>query len=427
MLSDTVRQSDNFELLKMLGHGGFGETWLARVLRADLVKHFGTDKVVLKIPLNNKCEIVLRGELRVNATVIARRKSMAADNLVRFIDADHHGKYLVMVLEYVPGGDLRMHLENLVVSQVPVAETLRLSRGILEGLSILHGLQIVHRDVKPENVLLDLNRNPKVTDLGLSRLLQSNELAVSMAGTPTYMPPEQLEAQGLSYGADAWAVGVMMYEMLTGAHPFLCGSIGEVIRKICRDPLPSLHAVMPELPRPVADLVMRALVRDPAKRFANAGDMLTALDEVEAQLKLPFSPTPPPEPPLETRPPVADAGFDEALAAIKGLLRDNERTAEAQTALDALVAMYPHKPQAHLELAFFHGFCRLRAANLEALEQGRVKCPRSPEVLYHLAVAYKDHGQLDKALGCFNEAVRVGLTGSLAAFAKRQLNVLKAR
>jgi serine/threonine protein kinase len=188
---------------------------LTRQLRED----FGADIVALKIPHKDK-ERALRREVEMQAVLHLRLKDIQAVNIVRYLGfAVFRGK-MVMAMEFVEHGSLRDKLGKIgLQKRLPIEEALKIAEGALKGLAAIHQEHVFHRDIKPENILMS-GHPPKVTDFGISRMLDANELASTTSGTIFYMSPEILGPEGASFTSDIWSVGATLYEMVTGKLPF---------------------------------------------------------------------------------------------------------------------------------------------------------------------------------------------------------------
>ena len=183
-------QDEPFELLELLGTGGFAHTYRARVIDEDLASDYGTDIVAIKIPLNAKKGKILHHELELNAGIYLRIKNLDLTNIVRYLGFEIFRGQIVMAMEFVPQGSLRKLLGGpRKLKPLPTDQAVNIAIGTLNGLSVIHRERVFHRDIKPENILM-CGDTPKIADLGISRMLASNELASSTAGTIYYMSPE---------------------------------------------------------------------------------------------------------------------------------------------------------------------------------------------------------------------------------------------
>jgi eukaryotic-like serine/threonine-protein kinase len=242
---------DSLELIEEVGRGGMGHVWKARHLRLERL-------VAVKF-LDESLAAQSEAERRFQreAQVLAR---LSHPGIVAVHDFAHEGGQGYIVMEYVDGAPLSTCLP------LPPERVHAVALEVLDALAAAHRAGVVHRDVKPANVLLDAAGHAKVTDFGLARLLPDpadslTETLGRVAGTPRYMAPEALAGAPPDPRADVFAMGVVLYEMATGRPP-----VGD------RAPLPG----------PIEDVVRRALCPDPAGRFADAGEMRAALAAARA-------------------------------------------------------------------------------------------------------------------------------------------------
>ncbi|HKG44595.1 MAG TPA: serine/threonine-protein kinase [Gaiellaceae bacterium] len=240
--------------LRPLGSGGSGSVWLARDERTGL-------EVALKI-------VAREGK----AATRAEREALAAARLrhercLRAYGLDRDSRNVYIAYEYVPGQTMR---EALRAGELDDADAVETAAQVLEGLAHAHARGIVHRDVKPSNVLLaeGVELSARLLDFGLAQLAEEESLTATgdVPGTLAYVPPERL-VHGESGGppADIWAVGTMLWEALAGWHPFWNGSLLETARRIETGAAP-LASARPDLPKPLCALVDRMLAVDPGAR-----------------------------------------------------------------------------------------------------------------------------------------------------------------
>ena len=180
---------------------------------------------------------------------------------------------LFIAMAYYPRGTLA---QRLAASPLPVSAATKIAIQIGDALECAHEAGIVHRDVKPANIAFGERGEVKVLDFGVAVLSDDAESA-GIAGTPAYMAPEQLRGQAVDRRADVWALGVVLYEMLSGSKPFAGSDHHTVRQAIARDALPDLKAVRPDLPDNIVRIVNGALQRDPAERTPTAKAVADAL------------------------------------------------------------------------------------------------------------------------------------------------------
>jgi serine/threonine protein kinase len=283
-----------YEVQDFIGQGAMGLVY--RAYHAQL-QRTGAVKVLQGIAPDPDSTARFRHE----AQAIAQ---MRHPNIVNVYDFGEHDGTPYMIIEYVPGGSLANRL-----SQGPLepAASLKYLRGIASGLDYAHGLGIVHRDVKPANVLLEKDDTPVLADFGLAKLLQGSSLK-SMTGvttgTPAYMAPEQVTGSKVGPAADRYALATIAYEMLTGVIPFDGEGLMELLyAHVHREPAPPSarnHSLGPR----VDAVIMRGLAKDPAARWDSCTAMIDALSAALARRPEPavartvvMAPAPPTAPP----------------------------------------------------------------------------------------------------------------------------------
>ncbi len=257
-----------YEVQDFIGQGAMGVVY--RAYHAQLART-GAVKVMQAITPDEDSIARFRHE----AQAIAQ---MRHPNILNVFDFGEYQGMPYMIVEYVPGGSLANRLSG---PQLDQAAALKYLRGIASGLDHAHGLGIVHRDVKPANVLLEKDDTPVIADFGLAKLLQGSSLK-SMTGvttgTPAYMAPEQVTGSHAGPPADRYSLATIAYEMLTGVIPFDGEGLMEVLyAQVHRDPLPPTarnSALNPQ----VDAVIMRGLAKDPAARWETSTAFVDALE-----------------------------------------------------------------------------------------------------------------------------------------------------
>jgi len=259
-----------FRIEAMLGVGGMGVVYRARDLSLDI-------DVALKL---------LRPELARKPEAFERfrqelllARQVSSPHVVRIHDiAQADGRWFIS-MDFVDGESLERRMD--LTGKMRSEDALPIARGLLEGLSAAHQRGVVHRDLKPANVLLDRKGMAYITDFGVARSLGATGGMTQSGvifGTPEYLSPEQARGEKVDARSDLYAVGLILYEMLSGTLPFRGGTPAEtVMQRIVRQP-PSLALVRPDLPHWLHAFCDRLLKLNPAHRFASARDALLALD-----------------------------------------------------------------------------------------------------------------------------------------------------
>jgi eukaryotic-like serine/threonine-protein kinase len=221
---------------------------------------------------------------------IGEAKSVARlshQNVVAVFDQGADGPFLYLAMEYIPGRTLKEMLRDNGRLPAPVA--LEIMTGVLDGLASAHASGIVHRDVKPENVLLTADGRVKVADFGLARAhaAAGHTRTGLLIGTVGYVPPEQVTGESTGPRGDVYSAGVMLFEMLTGRLPFKGDTPLSVAYQHVNSGVPAPSTVAPGIPAEVDELVLAATSRDPLRRPADAGEFLRAVRRVRAGLSEP--------------------------------------------------------------------------------------------------------------------------------------------
>lgn len=264
--------ADRFRFVREIGVGAYGrveEAWDEALGQAVAIKRLRPERVT-----PTATERFLR-EARI-------AREVQHPNLVRIFEVGGTVDEVWLVLELLEGGSLRERLRR----PMPLPEAIAITCGVLEGLAALHGAGLVHRDVKPENILFDAAGQVKLCDFGIARRLGDEETRLTatggLVGTVAYMAPEQALDRNVDERADLYAVGVVLFEMLTGKLPFAAQSdVGQLAGRFegrVRDP----RSLRPETPTWLAQVVLALVARDPGRRPASAAAVLGLLRRAKA-------------------------------------------------------------------------------------------------------------------------------------------------
>ena len=260
---------DRYLLQRELGRGGMATVYLVRdlkhdrlvalkVLHAELAATLGPDRFLREIRLTARLD---------HPHILPVHDSGEAQGLLWY------------TMPYVEGESLRDRLRREV--QLPLEDAVRIAREIAEALDYAHRHGVVHRDVKPENVLL-ADAHARVADFGVARALESaggGQLTETgfTVGTPAYMSPEQAAGAAVDARTDVYSLGCVLYEMLAGEAPYSGPTAQAILAKRFSDPVPSVRRVREAVPEPLEGTVMKALAKIPADRFQTAAEFAQAL------------------------------------------------------------------------------------------------------------------------------------------------------
>jgi formylglycine-generating enzyme required for sulfatase activity/predicted Ser/Thr protein kinase len=277
--------ADRFIIERRIGRGGMGTVYAA------------TDSVLGRIVALKVLDAAVTQQDAAHHAPLLREARLAAraehERIARVYDVGMHDGLAFVAMEYVQGGTLRQWMTG---RDVPLAEIVDIATQIAEGLAELHAKEVVHRDLKPENVMLTKQRGVKLLDFGLARytvrtaediglaaravLLDGVSLAAA-SGTPGYMAPEQCAGEPIDARADVFALGVILYELITGERLFRGASLDAILRATLAW-VPVLRGEpWSRLPAQLRDIIARMLARDPAQRFADGGAVLGALRDLD--------------------------------------------------------------------------------------------------------------------------------------------------
>jgi hypothetical protein len=270
-LFDALRQAlvERYVLERELGHGGSATVYLAQ----DLKFH---RPVALKV-LSPELALAVRAERFQREIDIAAR--LNHPHILPLFEADAAGDFLYYTMPPVEGESLRERVAR--EGPLPIEEALQIARQVADALDYAHRHGVIHRDIKPANILLTTG-HAWVADFGIARAIAGVDALVTdtgvALGTPAYMSPEQISgAAELDRRTDIYSLGCVVYEMLTGAPPFPGPTVQSVLAGHLADPVPALRAARPELPEGIAQIVERALAKEPGKRFRTAAEFSQAL------------------------------------------------------------------------------------------------------------------------------------------------------
>jgi serine/threonine-protein kinase len=260
--SDTapIGQLGGYRLLRSLGKGGLGEVFQA-------LDGAGRTVAIKTLRLHDDPDGLQAATFEREAR---SGRALRHPDIVRLYDSRREGDDAYLVMEYVPGHDLRRHTTPGAL--LPLPQVLRTAQRVAQALAAAHAQGIVHRDLKPGNVLVHWDSDiVKLADFGLARLGDAfRSRTGAFAGTPAYMAPEQLAEGAVGPATDLYALGVMSFELLTGRLPHEAPSLGALLQRVASRPAPRLRSLRPDLPAEVDELVAHLLHIQPAHRPASA-------------------------------------------------------------------------------------------------------------------------------------------------------------
>ena len=266
--------NDRYEIIRVIGEGGMANVYLAN----DTI-------------LNRKVAVkVLRGDLANDEKFVRRfqREALSASslnhpNIVEMYDVGEDDGNFYIVMEYVDGKNLKQLIKRR--TKLSLTEVVDIMKQLTDGISHAHDSFIIHRDIKPQNMLILDNGLVKITDFGIAVALNSTQLTQtnSVMGSVHYLPPEQAAGKGATFKSDIYSLGIMMYELITGKLPFRGENAVEIALKQMKEPIPSIREDNNEIPQAVENIVLKACAKNPKNRYDTAremyNDLCTCLDE----------------------------------------------------------------------------------------------------------------------------------------------------
>ena len=274
MLKPGMILCDRYEILEVVGAGGMSIVYKARCHRLNR----NVAIKVLKPEFSNDKNFVTKFKIEAQAAA-----GLTHPNIVNVYDVvDDDGIYFI-VMELVDGITLKEYIEKN--GRLNMTEAIDFSIQIASGLEAAHENHIIHRDIKPQNIIVSKNGNIKVTDFGIAMALNSTQLTQtnSVMGSVHYLPPEQASGKGSTTKSDIYSMGIIFYELLTGKLPFKGDNAVEIALKHMRDPLPNLREDNPNIPQSIENIILKATAKNPKNRYDDARsmheDLLTALDD----------------------------------------------------------------------------------------------------------------------------------------------------
>ncbi len=261
-ITDGARVAGRYEILRLLGAGGMGSVYLARDVELD-------EMVALKT-LSQDLGSDPGSMERFRREVKLARK-VTHKNVARTYDIGEHQGLRFLTMEYLPGEPLSVLLSR--AGSLPLVRALAIAGELANGLAAAHEAGVVHRDLKPDNVIVAEDGHVKIMDFGIARAFSSGDAKLTAGrplGTPAYMSPEQAEGKDADHRADVYAVGEILFEMVTGRCPWSGDTVFAIAAARLVAPPPDPRGIRAGVPANVAELVQKAMARDPANRHQSA-------------------------------------------------------------------------------------------------------------------------------------------------------------
>lgn len=276
MIGQTI---SHYKIIEKLGEGGMGVVYKAQDLKLDRMVAIKFLSSHLSASADNRAR--LQQEAKATA-------ALNHPNILNVYEIDEQDDGMFFVMEYLEGRTLRSHISSLKSSTgIPYTQAIEWTTQIANGLKAAHQKNIVHRDIKPENIMVTNNGQLKIMDFGIAKLKSASGLTKTgtSLGTLSYMSPEQVQGMSADPRSDIWALGVVVYEMLTADLPFKAEHEAALLYLIVNDDPPLTSSMDKKIPRNIDPVVMKMLAKKPEHRFANMDEALQALTNVKNEIE----------------------------------------------------------------------------------------------------------------------------------------------
>ena len=279
--------NERYKIIKKIGSGGMAEVFLAR----DIILERDVAIKALKSEYINDTEFTTRFDREAQAAT-----SLSHPNIVNIYDVGEEEDILYMVMEYVDGLTLKEYIQQY--GPIEVSERVDIMKQIVPAIAHSHENDIVHRDIKPQNILMNKYGEVKVTDFGIAIALSATALTQtnSILGSVHYLSPEQARGGMATKKSDIYSIGILFYELLTGKLPFSGQSPVSIALKHLQHDTPSVRRFNPDIPQSVENIVLKSTAKDPFHRYANIYELEDAINHALDPDRLN---EPPYEPPVE--------------------------------------------------------------------------------------------------------------------------------
>lgn len=261
--------SERYRIKRTIGGGGMANVYLAR----DIILDRDVAIKVLRLEYANDAEFIERFDREAQAAT-----SLSHPNIVNIYDVGEEEHILYMVMEYIDGLTLKEYIQQN--SPIAVEEALEIMKQLTDAISHAHANGLIHRDIKPQNVLVDHDGNVKITDFGIAMALSATSLTQtnSILGSVHYLSPEQARGGIATKKSDIYSLGIVLFELLTGQLPFSGQSPVSIALKHLQNETPSVRELNNQIPQSVENIVLKATAKNPLHRYESAYEMEMALN-----------------------------------------------------------------------------------------------------------------------------------------------------
>ncbi len=258
------RINDRYEILELIGGGGMAFVYKAR----DIILERDVAIKVLQPQFSSDEQFIKRFRREAQAAT-----SLAHPNVVNIFDVGEEEDIYYIVMEYVKGPTLKELIQSK--GAIPLEETVDIISQVMSAIAHAHANHIIHRDIKPHNILISLSNEAKVTDFGIARAMSSATITHtnSVMGSVHYLSPEQARGGVVNYKSDIYSLGIVLYEMVTGKLPFFGDTAVSIAIKHLQNEVPSPREINPSIPQSIENIILKSTAKDPFHRYASVQEM----------------------------------------------------------------------------------------------------------------------------------------------------------
>jgi len=267
--------ASRFQVIEEVGKGGMGKVY--KVFDKEIEEKVALKLLKPEIATDEETIKRFRNEIRVARKIVHK-------NVCRMYDLGQAEGTHFITMEYVEGENLKSLIRR--IGQLPIGKSLSIAKQVGEGLAEAHRLRVVHRDLKPQNIMIDTEGNARIMDFGIARSLKTKGITGGevMIGTPEYMSPEQVEGKGVDERSDLYALGVILYEMVTGRVPFEGDTALSVALKHKAETPKDPRDINAQIPDDLSQLILRCLEKDKEKRFPRTEELIQEISRIEKEI-----------------------------------------------------------------------------------------------------------------------------------------------